>query len=210
MLYWLIWKSFRNYTLTITSLSGNKDSVIIRPNAGNALHLHNTANVNVNNITFDVVLADYAVLITGDAKDLDFNHCNFYANRIQYSYARRHLSKLERKLLFRLIIRNSNFNGGYFGIGLDNSSTSLAQNVRVDSNTFTNHYYFSVYYYYVNALSTSFNTIHSRNINNGPSGVVCIWRKCIRGTVIGNKYILIVYPLAITYMESILIMSIHP
>jgi len=178
-----------NYTLTITSLSGNKDSVIIRPNAGNALHLHNTANVNVNNITFDVVLADYAVLITGDAKDLDFNHCNFYANPDSITPMHGGIyQNSSGNTISGLIIRNSNFNGGYFGIGLDNSSTSLAQNVRVDSNTFTNHYYFSVYYYYVNAISTSFNTIHSRNINNGPEWCGMYLEEMHKGgTVIGNK-----------------------
>jgi hypothetical protein len=179
-----------NYTLTITSLSGNKDSVILRPLSGNALSLNNAANVNINNITFDVVAGDYAVEITGNAKDIHFNHCNFYANPDSISAMHGGIYQISTtgNIVSDLSVKNSTFNGGYFGIVLLNESASIAQNVRVDSNIFTNQYYFSIYYYFANAISTSYNTISPRSINYGTDWCgIYLEEMHNGGRVIGNK-----------------------
>jgi hypothetical protein len=69
-----------NYTLTVTSLGVDKDSVIIQPASENVVTLNNTNNLIISHITLDATNGNYAVNFTGTAKDILIDNCNILAN----------------------------------------------------------------------------------------------------------------------------------
>ena len=73
--------SIDNYTLTITSLAGNRDSVIFKPASGVALKLGNNKNLIIKDITFDCSpIAAYTVQFVGGCEDVIIRDCDILSS----------------------------------------------------------------------------------------------------------------------------------
>jgi hypothetical protein len=71
-----------NYTLTITSLSGNRDSVILKPAADVGITLNNTDNFIVKDITIDNTSNnDYGIEFTGTADNVEIRNIHFIGDK---------------------------------------------------------------------------------------------------------------------------------
>ena len=178
-----------NHSLNITSLSGNKDSVIIRPTSGDVVVFNNSNNVNISHITIDAVNGNYAVNFTGRASNVLFENCNLYVNSTSTATTYGVIYKPSASgLLDGFTIRKCNINGGYYGVYIYGSESAYDYNITIDSNTFINQYYYGIYLYYVNSKSTSYNKITSRTANAGANWYG-IWAMYHRkgGNIIGNR-----------------------
>jgi hypothetical protein len=179
-----------NYSLNITSLSGNKDSVIVRSTSGDVVVFKNTNNVNISNITIDAAdSGNYAVNFTGRSSNITFENCNLYANPTSTATTYGVIYKSSASgLLDGLTIRKCNINGGYYGVYIYGSASAYDVNITIDSNTFLNQYYYGIYLYYVNSKTTSYNKISPR-IESAGANWYGIWVMYNRngGNIISNR-----------------------
>jgi hypothetical protein len=178
-----------NYTLTITSLSADKDSVVVRPASGNVVRLANTNNLTFLNITLDATDGNYAVNFTDSARNIVIENCNILANQTSTSTSYAGIYKpTSSGLLDGFTVKNCYIDGGYYGIYIYGTSSEYAQRITLDSNIVTNQYYYGIYNYYVNSISTSYNTVTSRSTNQNTIwyGIYLSYNRN-GGNVIGNK-----------------------
>jgi hypothetical protein len=178
-----------NYTIEINSLSGNKDSVILRPATGNAIVLNNTNNIHFNNITIDAINGLTALNIMGNASNIAITNCKIFASdtATNNTYAGIYKSS-SSSLLDRLILKKCLISGGYYGIYIVGTSSGYDQNITIDSNIFSNQFYYGVYLQYVNSNSTSYNRISPRSSDAGANwyGIYLNYNRN-GGNIIGNR-----------------------
>ncbi|MDD3691686.1 MAG: T9SS type A sorting domain-containing protein, partial [Bacteroidales bacterium] len=156
------------YTLTISSLSGNRNSVIIRPSSGVAITLNNTHNLIVKDITIDNRGSiAYGVEFAGSATNIEFRNIYFMGDTLGTTAANAPAPIYKASsadLINDIRIIGNVIEGGYYGIYLygGNSSSAYGTNVVIDSNIMRNQYYYANYFYYVDFNSISHNTMLSR------------------------------------------------
>ncbi len=179
----------KNYSLTITSLAGDKDSVVFSNSAGVLFNLNNTHNVLMKSITLDAKAGTFAVDFSGNASNITIDNCNILASPTVSTTDYGAINKKSSTgLLNNFTLKNCYIDGGYYGVYLYGTSSQYVQNVTIDSNNINNQYYYGIYLYYVNSNSTSYNIVTPRSINQGNVwyGINLYWNKN-GGNVIGNR-----------------------
>ncbi|MBO4541621.1 MAG: right-handed parallel beta-helix repeat-containing protein, partial [Bacteroidales bacterium] len=163
-----------NYTLTITSASGNASDVKFVTTSGNALSLSSSKGITFKNITFDAsaTTAVNAVQLSGQINNVTFYGCEMLANpsatTSTWAVVRYANSSGSAFTLTNVKFIKNHMNGGYYGMYMyytaGNSSGMLNTcNVRIDSNIIENYYYSGLYsYYYNHYKSISHNTFRTR------------------------------------------------
>jgi hypothetical protein len=155
-----------NYILTITSLNGDADNVILRPSTGVGITLSNTQNLIIDGITVDAATSGtYAIQFTGACQDIVIRNNKLYANGNISSSSYAVIYKGSGTgIIDNIRIIGNYIDGGYYGIYLYGQGTGIANyntNIYIDSNEITNAYYYSTYFYY-----TSFKSISNNNISS--------------------------------------------
>jgi hypothetical protein len=181
--------SSNNYTITITSTTGNPSGVILRPSSGVAVLMHNTKNIILEAITIDATQGTFGIQLTGACTNIVVNNCIILANPTVTGtgYAGIHKASGTGSLL-NMQITNNTVRGGYHGIYLYGASADYCQNITVDSNIITDQYYYATYFYYVNFSSVSYNQVTSRSSGQGTIWYG-LWFYYARngGNIIGNR-----------------------
>jgi hypothetical protein len=159
---------FGNYKLTITSSTGNANSVILRPSSGVGITMNNTHNIEIRAITIDATNGSYGVQFTGAASNITIRDCRILAHDTVNATGYAAIYKASGTgALEGLTIKNNTLNGGYYNIYLYGSSNYDAKNIVIDSNTMSNSYYYGAYLYYLSLTSTSYNKVTPRSSKEG-------------------------------------------
>ncbi|MDR2410315.1 MAG: right-handed parallel beta-helix repeat-containing protein [Bacteroidales bacterium] len=159
----------KNYTLTITSLDNHKDSVILQPqgmsNTTAAIVMTNANNITVRHLTIDAATkAQKGIQFTGFCNNIIIDSCNILANPTATTNSFVAIDKAYYTgIINNLTITNNVIDGGYYGLSLysGTGSSTRGNNIRIDSNIFTNAYYYSIFLEYAN-VTVSNNTLLSR------------------------------------------------
>ena len=160
-----------NYTLTITSLSGNRDSVILKPAADAGITLNNTNNFIVKDITIDNTSNnDYGIEFTGIADNVEIRNIHFIGDKTGTSSTASPAPIYKASgagLVDDVRFIGNTIEGGYYGIYFyaGTGTSAYGTNVIFDSNIVFDQYYYSTYFYYTDFSSISYNTMLSRSIN---------------------------------------------
>lgn len=185
-------------TVTFASLSGNADSVELK----GTLNLSDLSYVRFHDLTFRYGSAYYVVYIQTICKDLEFNRCKMYGDptctstSVPGGYV---FYKQSGFAVDSIRILNCLVDGGYYGIYLyGSSSTVMNTNIVIDSNTISNQRYYSTYLYYNEVNSFSQNVILSRitSANTYWYGFMCYYSNVPRcdGNRIHQRTTTITYP----------------
>jgi hypothetical protein len=160
------------YSLTITS--ENSDTALVRLVAasGAVITLGGNQNVTIKDITIDATQARYGVQFVDACENIIIDGCAVLANPTTTSSNSIAIYKAdETGVLGNIQIINNRIDGGYSGLYLYGGigQNSYAQNVILDSNTFSNQSHYGIYSYYTDFSSISHNTVLSRtsNLNSG-------------------------------------------
>jgi hypothetical protein len=161
-----------NYTLTITSLANDKDSVILRPVSGVGILLNNSNNIRIEHITIDVDSSGttYGIQFTGTCTNVVINQCNILGKLTGTTETTAYAPVYKATNAGSLVntnITNCTIQGGYYGIYLYGASANYCQNITIDSNIINNQSYYGVYLYYVNLNSVSYNQVISHPSSQG-------------------------------------------
>ncbi len=160
-----------NYTLTITSLSGNRDSVILKPTSGVGITLNNTNNFIVKDITIDNTSNnDYGMQFTGTADNVEIRNIHFIGDKTGTTAATSPAPIYKGSsigLVDDVRFIGNTIEGGYYGIYFygGTGTSAYGTNVIFDSNMVFDHYYYATYFYYTDFTSVSYNSIYSRTLN---------------------------------------------
>ncbi len=160
-----------NYTLTITSLSGNRDSVILKPTSGVGITLNNTNNFIVKDITIDNTSNnDYGMQFTGTADNVEIRNIHFIGDKTGTTAATSPAPIYKGSstgLVDDVRFIGNTIEGGYYGIYFygGTGTSAYGTNVIFDSNMVFDQYYYATYFYYTDFSSISYNTMLSRSIN---------------------------------------------
>jgi hypothetical protein len=176
-------------TVTFVSQARDASSVIINV-ANTAIRLNDAAHLNFRYLT--VYGSVLGVDIVGSCTNVEFYACTLSTNASSdnsmyrvVNYA--NTSGSSNYLKGVRFIKNT-ISGGYYGLYLYGSSSDYVQNVILDSNIITNQYNYGVYYYYVNSISTSYNTVTPRTLNQGTTWYgMRLYQNKNGGNIIGNK-----------------------
>jgi len=133
------------------------------------MELSHVNHVNFKYLTFDGIDSTYTVYFDNVCKDIEFYGCHILASRTTtsteiggYAVGLRTYSFAMDSIRF---IKNL-IDGGYYGLQIYGQGTNnMTTNMVVDSNVFQNQYYYATYFYYVDFVSCSHNTILSRTSN---------------------------------------------
>jgi hypothetical protein len=150
-------------TITFTSITGNASDV--RITGSPALSLSGVSHARFRYLTFGNGTGTYGVNMTGKCDDIEIYHCEIRLSSTStatntYAFYKPQGVPCDD---FRFI--GNIVNGGYYGFYFYGQSTNKGgynTNIRVDSNQFTNAYYYPIYFYYTDLESFSHNTITSR------------------------------------------------
>ncbi len=189
---------FGNYSLTITSVTGNADDVIIRPASGAAIILNNSNNLIIKDITVDVrTLTIPAIQFTGACINVLIRDCKLLGNTTSTSSGTSNNHSVIYKYSSTGVVDNISFihnviDGGYAGLyfygGTGTGAGAYGTNIVFDSNTVSNQHERGVYTYYVDFISCAYNTI-----TNKPSGGNSTWYGLYlyytNGPISGNRII---------------------
>jgi hypothetical protein len=179
----------RGYSLTITSITGDAEDVIIRPASGVAILLNNSDNIILENITIDATKGTYGVQSTGATSNITINNCIILADPTATATGKAPIYKAASTgALDNIIIKNCVLDGGYHGIYLNGATSLYYQNITIDSNIISNQYYYGAYLYYVNQNSVSYNHVTAPDSNQGTTWYG-LWFNYARngGNIIGNR-----------------------
>ncbi len=159
-----------SHNVIIRPLSGNRDSVIIRPKisspAANTLYLDNSYNIVFKNITIDGTNNGAVPVINlyGACGTIVFDSCVIKANNSNNC-----IEKSYTKEVNGLTVKNCLIDGGLMGVRMDVSSVVLVnqflRDICIDSNTFLNQGDYAIYFHDVYPSSISYNTITPRSSN---------------------------------------------
>jgi len=166
-------------TITFTSARGRASDVVIGVNTEVAVYLKNTNHLHFRNVTIGTTQSHtlYGVKFEGDCEDIAFYACNINAtvssttnNSSAVYYSGSNNSPLYLKNIS--FIKN-NIQGGYYNFYLNyagGSKTNMVASapnrtsVTIDSNNFTNAYYYGIYIsYFCYAPSISYNNFSCRS-----------------------------------------------
>ncbi len=188
--------SMGGYSLTITSVNGNAQDVILRPASRAAIVLNNSNNISIKGITVDVsAFTVPAIQFTGACTNVLVRDCRLLGDSTTRDIgttsgtenapiSKRSGTGVVDSIFF---IKNV-INGGYYGCFFDGGmgSTAYGNHILFDSNTISNTYSGATYLYYVDNLRYSHNTITSRAANTTPT-----WHglrlEHVNGSVTGNR-----------------------
>jgi hypothetical protein len=185
-----------NYTLTITSEKGNKDSVTLKPTSGNAITLANSNHLVIKDITVEMGATStaYAISFTDACTNIVIRDCRFQLDTTSTTNQSFAIYKASNApgIVDNLVIINNIFNGGYWAYyvyaGRGNGVGQYGTNVVFDSNTLTNQYYGVFFSQYTDHKSISYNTIRSRVTNAGANWRAIFMTYC-NASVVGNSII---------------------
>ncbi len=178
-----------NYTCKITSLDGNRDSVIIQPPSGDGLTLGNINNFIIEAITIDAVKAVYPIRFTNACTNIVINNCKLLANPSTTTSTHSVIYKPGTTgILQNIRITNNTMDGSYQAIQLygGDDGREYGRNIIIDSNIITNQYYYGLNILYCDSLSVSYNKVYSRNVNFGAYWTGIRLLGC-NGKIIGNN-----------------------
>ncbi|MDR2410384.1 MAG: hypothetical protein LBE13_20050, partial [Bacteroidales bacterium] len=187
---------FSNYSLTLTSVSGNSYDVTFVSLSEASVHLNNTDNLILKNITVDARQGTYGIQFTGRASNITIDSCRILVNPTVSGTINNNNSTppnsagickaVNTGLLDRLTVKNSIIDGGISGIYLYGDSVYY-QNIIIDSNSMTNQSYSGNYLCNISANSISYNKITPRSSNSGVSWYA-LYGNYLRngGNIIGN------------------------
>ena len=163
------------YSLTITSLSGNRSDVIFQRNTGDyAVNITGTQNIIIKDVSIFNLLTSasantYALLFTGDNKNIDILNCLIRMDTTVTSSYFSAVYKTSTGVLNNVRFINNTIQGGYYGFYLygGNANSNYGKNLVVDSNLIFGQYYYATFFYYGDFNSISNNIILSRTANVG-------------------------------------------
>jgi hypothetical protein len=184
-----------NYNLTITSLAGDRDSVILRPASGSTISgitLNNTNNIRIEDITIDVSSSGkYGIEFAGACTNVVINRCNIFSNTTgttaTESYNPVHKSTGSSHLI-NMSLTNCTIRGGYHGVAIVTSNTvNIYRDIRVDSNIVSEQALHGIYLYYVDLISCSYNQVSARSTSQGSWYGLYFYHLPKGGNIIGNR-----------------------
>ena len=151
------------YSLTITSLTGNKDSVILRPPSGAGISLSNATNLTIENITIDAASsATYGISFMNACSDIVITNCIILTDT-QSTTAYPIYKPLNTGIADNISITYNRIEGGYTGIwfygGRDNT---FHCSMRIENNTLSKQSSYGIYGVYTDFSAVSNNRITSR------------------------------------------------
>ncbi len=195
-----------NNIVHITSAAGDPDSVVLNGET----YIYGASYLKFTNVTFDAISGGKAINLSGNTDNIEISHCNIFADPIGTASTTAGIYKSSSSGSSNNIrIIGNQINGGYYGVYLYGSSSDYVQNVILDSNIITNQYDYGVYYYYVNSISTSYNTVTPRIVNQGTTWYgMRLYQNKNGGNIIGNKIHAIMQPLLQVSTAYILIILI--
>ncbi len=164
-----------NYHLTITSLSGNKDSVILRPLSGVGITLSNVHNLTIENITIDAASSGtYGIRFLSACTNVIVTHCSVFANMVAKTSLTAYAPVYKGNgsgVAKNISIINNVIRGGYYGIYFygGTGTSAYATNIVIDSNTISNASNIGIYGSYTDFSSISCNNITGRAANTATS-----------------------------------------
>ncbi len=185
-----------NHTLTITSLSGNRDNVVLRPPASPAapaITLSGASNLKIENITIDVDSSGtYGIQFTSACTNVVINHCRILG-RIMGSTLNAAYAPISKEngtgIANTVSITNNTLNGGYHGINFSGGTTSmLGTDILISHNEIIGTYYTGI-----NSANADFSALSNNRIasKSGTTGIGGTWyginlSNC-NGDLIGNR-----------------------
>ena len=197
---------FGNYHLTITSASGDADSVTFLPSVGSfGIMLSNTNNITIKAITVDAEtnLASYAVQFIGACTNVLIRDCKLLHSPTTTNSTHFVVYKASGGIVDNISFINNVIDGGYYGWYFYGGTGTAAygNNVVFDSNTVSNQYNYATYSYYVNFTSYSYNTVISRTATTTWYGLDMNYSN---GQIIGNRIMYkgttsTIYPIRLNY-----------
>ncbi|MDR0603412.1 MAG: right-handed parallel beta-helix repeat-containing protein [Bacteroidales bacterium] len=177
-------------SITIKSLSGNRDAVIIAPNDTTGILIGNIHHIIIDGITIDVSSQNhYGIQFTDACDSIVITHCNIKANRSSTSIFSSAIFKGgSTNLANNIIIKNNTLDGGYHSIFFyaNNTEIKYGTGIVIDSNIMTNSYYYGIECHNADINSLSHNTIISRQ-SNATSLWYGVYLSNVNGKVNANK-----------------------
>jgi hypothetical protein len=156
---------FGNHSLTITSVTGDANDVIIQTDA-TGIRLSNSNNIFIKAITVDATKGSNAIQFEDACTNIVIRDCKLLADPIAVSGVPVYSNMGGLDTVF---IINNLIDGGEFGINfLNYSGRAKNRNILIDSNIIQNNYLNGISMNNIRCLSISHNTIASRisNVNN--------------------------------------------
>ena len=157
------------YHITIGSISGNADSVIIRPASGPVVSLTFTSGLTFKNITFDATKAKPGCIhLSNGLNDIEFYHCKILG--FDTAVSNNTFSTIYRASgtpIHNIRFIGNEILGGSYGIYFYGSGTaSRNSNIVFDSNHIENYYSYAAYMYYNNNLKVTHNRFDGARSGN--------------------------------------------
>ncbi len=177
-----------NYTLKITSLRNNKDSVILQAGSGIAatVSFNKTNNVVLENITIKAAEA-HAIQFVDACANIVVNNCNILEDTMKQSSAPL-IYKSSSVVVSNIQITNNVIDGGGFGVYFLGSSSARSISFILENNIIQNSINFGLYIQYMDLIDVSYNTILSKTGNtNAPWRGISV--ENVNGPIIGNRII---------------------
>ena len=175
-------------TVTITSATGKAEDVVFTGGSP-VVNFNTTAHIRLTNVTVNAVGYNYGIYLTGSNRDIQVKHCiiNLNPNTTSGQYG----FYCYNAICDSIYLIGNHFDGGYYGIyfsgGTANTAANHGRYNRIDSNTFTNVYYYSVYTYYSDFESFSHNYMKDRAENGNGYFYGLYSYYCNHRYVVGNK-----------------------
>lgn len=158
-----------DHHLTLTSLSGNRRDVTIATTT-TVLHIGGAnKNITVRDLTLQntsTTSSTYVVYMDNGCSNIDILYNNLLRDTTSTTSSTYVIYNPSSGTISKINIRGNLIRGGYYGIYLYGSgSSSVNDNVNVDSNDIVSQYYYACYMYYNGGGSISHNRILSRRTN---------------------------------------------
>jgi hypothetical protein len=151
-------------TLEIYSRSGTVNDVIINPIRGSAFILKGAIhNLTLKGFTIDSRRSgSHGIEITGACTNVVIHDCEIYANPASTAATACAIYCPSGGRLDNISIKNNLINGGYAGVYLYGTSSSIFNmGVTLENNIIQDHYYYGLYGYYTEFSNIAYNTILS-------------------------------------------------
>ena len=157
------------YKITITSIAGNRDSVIFRPKTGPVVSLNSCAGLIFKDLTFDATKAKPNCIKLGSIlKDIEFRHCMIHGFDTAVSNnAFSTIYRASGSPIHNIRFIGNEIIGGSYGIYFYGSGTTARNShILFDSNHVENYYSYAAYMYYNNNLKVTHNRFDGARSGN--------------------------------------------
>ncbi|MBR4491110.1 MAG: right-handed parallel beta-helix repeat-containing protein [Bacteroidales bacterium] len=172
------YKAPAGHRLTITSIAGVADSVVIKPASNPVVNLNNCSGLVFSRIKFDATnVSTYCVQLGSGLDNIEFNHCILQgykstttgnAHSVIYKPSGSAISDIR-------FIGNRILDGSYSIYMYGSSSSSKNRAILFDSNYISGFYYYAGYFYY-NKMQFTHNVIEeTEDIYNYNYGIYCYY-----------------------------------